>query len=206
MSHPVADLDQLGRLTTAPEAGPLCILVAAPSLERGAADAGAIDVARILAAAGHRPILASAGGRLESLAEGETVRLNLASRNPATILRNGAALARLVRRRGCDAIHAHGRAAAWSAFIAARATGVPLVTTWYKGFRDQNRFKHFYNSVMVRGDRVIAVSEQIAELIRDRYGTPWERISVIPASIDRARFDPAAVTAVTYRSKAEPGR
>ena len=69
--------------------------------------------------------------------------------------------------------------------------GIPFVTSWYKGFREQNIFKHLYNGIMARGDRVIAVSEQIAQLINDRYGTPWERIAVVPCSIDFERFDPA---------------
>ena len=47
---------------------------------------------------------------------------------------------------------------------------------------------------MARGDRVIAASEQLAQLINDRYGTPWERIAVLPSSIDFERFDPAQVT------------
>ena len=47
---------------------------------------------------------------------------------------------------------------------------------------------------MVRGERVIAVSDQIAELITERHRTPPERIAVVPASIDMARFDPAAVS------------
>ena len=50
---------------------------------------------------------------------------------------------------------------------------------------------------MVRGDHVIAVSEQIAQLINDRYGTPknriWERITVVPVSIDLDRFNPQGV-------------
>ena len=41
-----------------------------------------------------------------------------------------------------------------------------------------------YNGVMARGDRVVAVSEQIAQLVIDRYGTPWQRIAVVPSSID----------------------
>src|SRR4029079_7036537 len=61
-------------------------------------------------------------------------------------------------------------------------------------FREQNAFKRLYNGVMARGDRVIAVSDQLAELINDRYGTPFSRIAVIPLSIDTERFDPAHVT------------
>ena len=110
------------------------------------------------------------------------------------MLRNAGVLIRIARERKCDVIHALGRAAAWSAWLAARLRGIPFVTSWYKGFRDQNFFKHAYNGIMARGDRVVATSEQIAQLINDRYGTPWERIAVLPSSIDFARFDPAGVS------------
>ncbi len=93
-------------------------------------------------------------------------------------------LRRLARERHCDVIHAHSRAPAWSAYFAARMTGIAFVTSWYKGFREQNALKRFYNSVMARGDRVIAVSGQLAELVHQRYGTPWDRITVVPTSVD----------------------
>ena len=176
---------------------PLTALIVVPTLQAGAADAGAVELVRILAAAGHRPIVVSGGGRLagEATAAGGTcITLDMASRNPVRMLRNAFALTRLVRERRCDLIHAHGRAPAWSAYLAARITGVPFLTTWYKGFREQNAFKRLYNGVMARGDRVIAVSDQLAELINDRYGTPWSRIAVVPLSIDVARFDPATVS------------
>jgi len=41
---------------------------------------------------------------------------------------------------------------------------------------------------------VIAASEQIAQLINDRYGTPWDRIAIVPASIDLEAFDPRSVS------------
>jgi glycosyltransferase involved in cell wall biosynthesis len=185
----------------APKAGeprdPIKLLIVVPSLEVGAADAGAVGLARVLTAAGHRAIVASRAGRLVAdvtAAGGEFVALDLASNNPMVMLRNTAALIRLARERKCDAIHALGRAAAWSAWLAARLSGIPFVTSWYKGFREQNIFKHAYNGIMARGDRVVALSEQIAQLIHDRYDTPWERITVVPTSIDFERFDPASVS------------
>ena len=75
------------------------------------------------------------------------------------------------------------------------ALGVPFLTSWYKGFREQNLFKHGYNSVMARGDRVVAVSEQIADLIVERHCTPRTRITVIPPAVDFDAFDPGALTA-----------
>jgi glycosyltransferase involved in cell wall biosynthesis len=176
---------------------PITVLIVVPSLEVGAADAGAVGLVRILTAAGHRAIVASRAGRLVAdvtAAGGEFVPLDLASNNPIKVLRNTAALMRIARERNCDVVHALGRAAAWSAYFAARLHGIPFITSWYKGFREQNIFKRLYNGIMARGDRVIAVSEQIAQLINDRYGTPWDKIAVVPCSIDFEQFDPANVT------------
>jgi glycosyltransferase involved in cell wall biosynthesis len=179
-----------------PARAPLTILIVVPSLDGGAADAGAVELTRILCEAGHRSIVASRAGRLVAdvtAAGGEFVRLDVASNNPLAMLRNATVLARLARERRCNAVHALGRAAAWSALLAARTARIPFITSWYKGFREQNLFKHYYNGIMARGDRVVAVSEQLAQLIHDRYGTPWERITVLPASIDLDRFDPSGV-------------
>jgi glycosyltransferase involved in cell wall biosynthesis len=189
--------------TTAKPAGevvafsrPLTVLVVAPTLHAGAADAGAVDLVRILIGNGHRVIVASNGGRLEdevTTAGAEFIRLDVADFNPIFILRAAFSLTRIAREKRCDIIHAHGRAAAWAGYVVSRMTGVPLITTWYKGYREQNVFKRLYNSAMVRGERVIAVSDQIAELIAERHGTPPEKIAIVPASVDMARFDPTTV-------------
>ena len=176
---------------------PLTVLIAAPTIEIGAADEGAVELAMLLADAGHRPIVASGGGRLAprlSRAGIATVTLDLSSRNPAVIARNAVRLRQLVRSEGCDLVHAHGRTAAWSARFAARAARVPFLTSWYKGFREQNLFKRAFNSVMARGDRIVAVSAQIADLIVARHGTPRERITIIPGAVDFDHFDPGALT------------
>jgi glycosyltransferase involved in cell wall biosynthesis len=176
---------------------PLTVLVVVPTLQAGAAEMGAVDLVRILTAAGHRAIVMSRGGRLESRvteAGGEFVYADVASKNPAVMARNAAAISRIVRSRKCDIIHAHGRAPAWSAYVASRLTRVPFVTSWYKGFREQNALKRLYNSVMARGDRIVAVSDQLAELISERYRVPTDRIEVVPASVDLALFDPARMS------------
>jgi glycosyltransferase involved in cell wall biosynthesis len=175
---------------------PLTVMMVIPSLEAGAADAGVAELVGILARAGHHPIVVSRGGRLEAeiaASGGEFISADVASKNPIVMMRNAFMLRRLARERHCDVIHAHSRAPAWSAYLAARLTGIAFVTSWYKGFRAQNTLKRLYNSVMARGDRVIAVSDQLAELVHQRYGTPWERIVVVPTSVDCLAFDPAAI-------------
>ncbi|MBS0536259.1 MAG: glycosyltransferase [Proteobacteria bacterium] len=175
---------------------PITVLIVVPTLGAGAAEHGAVELVRCLKAAGHHAIVAARAGRLVGAITalgGEFVALNVASKNPLVMLRNAAALVGLARRRHCDVIHALGRAGAWSASLAARRCKVPFVTGWYKGFREQNWFKRVYNGVMARGDRVVATSDDIAQLVHDRYGTPWERLAVVPLSVDFSMFDPAAV-------------
>lgn len=173
---------------------PLTVLIIVPTLQAGAAEMGAVDIVRILSEAGHHAIVMSSGGRLEAritASGGEFIRADVASKNPAVMARNAAKISRVVRTRKCDVIHVHGRAPAWSALLAAKLTRVPFVTSWYKGFREQNALKRLYNSVMARGDRVVAVSEQLADLICERYRVSPARIDVVPASVDVKLFDPA---------------
>jgi glycosyltransferase involved in cell wall biosynthesis len=176
---------------------PVTVLIVTPTIDAGAADVGTVELVRILKNAGHRAIVVSRAGRLVAditVAGGEFVSLNVASKNPLRMLSNAMVLIRLARERHCDVIHALGRAGAWSARIAARRRNIPFVTSWYKGFREQNVLKRIYNGVMASGDRVVAVCEQLAQLVNDRYGTPWEKIAVVPVSIDFSHFDPARVT------------
>jgi glycosyltransferase involved in cell wall biosynthesis len=178
-------------------ASALTVLIAVPTVEAGEADEGAVELARILGANGHHAIVVSNGGRLEpsvAASGSQTIRLDMTSRSPPAILHNAFALKRIIVRRRCAIVHALARAPAWSALIAARMADVPFVTTWYNGFQEQNIFKRFYNGVMTRGERVIAVSDQIAEVIATRYSGASGRIVVVPCRVDFAVFDPALVT------------
>ena len=193
---PISDSQPAARIPTVAQT-PIAVLIVVPTLDGGAADAGAVELVRILSRAGHLAIVVSRAGRLVAdvtTAGGEFVPLDVSSNNPIVTLRSAFILARLARERQCSVIHAFGRAAGWSAFIAARLRGITFVTSWYKGFREQNVLKRTYNSIMARGDRVIASSEQIAQLINDRYATSWDKITVVPCGIDLERFNPENVT------------
>ena len=55
------------------------------------------------------------------------------------------------------------------------------------------RLKRLYNSVMARGDVVIANSGYTADLIAQRYGTARQRIEVIHRGVDTRQFDPHGI-------------
>nr|WP_283776448.1 glycosyltransferase family 4 protein [Stappia sp. WLB 29] len=168
-----------------------------PDLQTGGAERTAVDVARALVAAGQRAIVASRGGRLVAELEAvgaEHVTLPLARKSPLGIWRNAGALTRLARKEGVELIHARSRAPAWSALIAARRLGLPFVTTYHGIYNQTNILKGLYNSVMARGDAVIANSRYTAALIAERHPFAKDRITVIHRGSDLAALDPASVS------------
>ena len=96
--------------------------------------------------------------------------LPLDSKNPLTIWRNAALLADVIRAERVAIVHARSRAPAWSAWLACRRTGAHFVTTYHGTYGEDLPFKRQYNAVMAKGERVIAASRFIAELIVARHG------------------------------------
>ncbi|MGH2343419.1 glycosyltransferase family 4 protein [Segnochrobactraceae bacterium EtOH-i3] len=174
----------------------LTVLQILPKLETGGAERTAIDVAAALAARGDRALVASEGGRLVPdliAAGGIHVPFPAATKNPATMIGNISRLARLIGIEKVDLVHARSRAPAWSALFAARRTGKPFVTTYHGAYKQVGPLKGLYNSVMARGDVVIANSDYTARLIAERHAFARDRLVAIPRGTDLAAFRPGAV-------------
>ncbi|WP_430910497.1 glycosyltransferase family 4 protein [Methylobacterium sp. sgz302541] len=182
------------------EQGPLAgarVLQIIPELDAGGAERTTVDIAAALAAAGARPLVATTGGRLvgELQAKGGVwLPFPAASKNPVAMALNVGRLMRLCRREGVQIIHARSRAPAWVALGAARRLGIPFVTTYHGSYSGRTGVKVLYNSVMARGDAVIANSHYTADLIRSLHAEQaGERVQVIHRGTDLAIFNPVAV-------------
>ncbi len=167
-----------------------------PALNAGGVERGTVEIAAAIVQAGGTALVASAGGRLAPWVEragGRNIILPLASKSPYRIWRNAAALTRVVAAERVDLIHARSRAPAWSAWLAARRAGVAFVTTYHGAYNENFPGKRRYNAVMAAGDRVIAISHFIADLIKARHAIDPARIRVIHRGVDPAIFDPEVV-------------
>lgn len=173
------------------------ILQVLPALISGGVERGTVDMALYIASQGWGSFVASAGGGMEREFARTNVRhitLPLNSKNPLTILRNARKLRRIAAELQIDIMHARSRAPAWAAFRALRKLpGCRLVTSFHGRYNFKGKAKHWYNSVMTRGERVIAVSHFIAGHIVRNYGIDASRIDVVPRGIDLVRFDPEKI-------------
>ncbi|WP_430514065.1 glycosyltransferase [Pannonibacter phragmitetus] len=120
--------------------------------------------------------------------------LPVKSKNPLTILANARRLKQVALAENISLIHARSRAPAWSALMAARGLGLPFVTTYHGIYKQKGALKSWYNSVMARGDCVIANSRYTADLIAARHAFARGRITVIYRGSDLAALAPEAVT------------
>ncbi len=174
------------------------ILQVLPALNTGGVERGTVDIAGAIAAEGWTSIVASAGGPMVNELDRvgvEHVTLPLDSKNPMRIYRNIGELSDLIDKRGIDLLHARSRAPAWSAMTAAKRMGRHFVTTYHGTYNAQNFLKRRYNSVMARGERVIAISDFIRNHVAERYRVEDSHLKTIYRGIDVDVFDPDAVSA-----------
>ncbi|MGA8277906.1 MAG: glycosyltransferase [Rhodanobacteraceae bacterium] len=166
----------------------LTVVQLIPALESGGAERSALEVAQALCAAHHRSIVVSAGGRMlpRLLEQGsEHVTLPIGHKSPGS-LRHVAALRRLMVESGADIVHARSRLPAWLGRMAMTGLASPphFLTTMH-GLNAPG----WYSAVMVRGERVICVSNTVRDHILHYYPrTDPNRLVLIPRGIDPTAF------------------
>lgn len=169
------------------------ILQVLPSLRSGGVERGTVEIASAINKAGWKSMVASEGGAMVSQlahAGATHITLPMAGKTPWAIWRNAMSLAYLIRKHHINIVHARSRAPAWAAFIAARSTGCRFMTTFHGTYGLQNKWKRRYNSIMARGERVVAISEFIANHIRENYTIREEQLRIIHRGVDLRIFSP----------------
>lgn len=177
-----------------------------PALESGGVERGTVDLAKALKKENFEPIVVSNGGvLLHQLREAGVLHIVLpvASKNPITIYRNINKIIALIEKHKVDIIHVRSRAPMWSAYFACKKTQTKLVATVHGTYSLKlwkcNNFilKRLYNGIMLKADRVIAVSNFIKSYILQNYGKKnqelpleiMDKISVIQRGTDLNYFN-----------------
>ncbi len=177
---------------------PPVILQIIPELGPGGAEQGCIDVAAEIVRSGSKAIVVSQGGsRLHELARAGAVHINLpvASKNPLIMWRNIGRIRDIINKYDVDIVHVRSRAPAWSAWKACKGTKARFMTTCHAPYNISGGPKRFYNSSIAKGERVIAISNYVADYLLENYKIDQRDIRVIHRGIALERFHPTCVSA-----------
>ncbi len=79
--------------------------------------------------------------------------------------------------------------------MAARRLKLPFVTTYHGIYNARSPMKRWYNSVMAKGDIVIANSEFTRQHVIAEHHVDPARVVAIPRGVDLDVFDRARITA-----------
>jgi len=172
------------------------VLQIIPGLEVNPTARAAIEIAAALGAAGARALIACAGGQMmgELQAKGGVfVPFPSRTKTPLAMALNVRLLARLIAAEGADIVHVRSRALAWVAYGATRLTKTPFVTTFPSVYQGSNPIALRYNSVLARGDAVLADSNFTAALIAKLHFPAAGKIRVVHDGLDCQVFTPDAV-------------
>ncbi|MGK0296606.1 MAG: glycosyltransferase involved in cell wall biosynthesis [Gammaproteobacteria bacterium] len=163
----------------------MTVIQTLPALDAGGVERGTIEIAKALVTRGHRSIVVSAGGRmLEELNSigSEHITLPIGEKSPMT-LKHIPQLRKLLKDSNALILHARSRFPAWISYLA--MTGLernlrPYFITSVHGPYSVNQ----YSKIMMRGEKIIAVSNFIKNYICENYpDTAPEKIIMIPRGV-----------------------
>ena len=170
------------------------ILQVIPTLNISGAEQGCFDVANYLTKNGFTSnIITSSGYRIEQLEKNGSIvnRIPVHSKNPLTMIINIFKIIKIVKKNNINIIHARSRAPAWSCYFVAKIAKIKFITTFHGTYNFNNKIKKFYNSIMIRSDYIIAISEFIHNEIKSKYAYSKKNLSVISRGIDIEYLDPS---------------
>ena len=180
----------------------LTVVQLLPALDAGGVERSTLEIAEALVEAGHRAIVVSKGGRMLPRLQaigGEHIALDIGHKSPWTF-RHVPALRRVFAEVAADLVHARSRMPAWLGWRALQGTPAvrPHFVTTAHGLNSPSP----YSAIMVRGERVICVSNVVREHLLQHYPRTDPRwLRVIPRGIDAACFPRAAIPDRAMRTR-----
>ena len=168
------------------------ILQIIPNMEIGGAERTVLEITNFLKDAEFSSLVLTSGGKLIGELEKENIeviKLKIDKKNPYSIIKNFFLFIKIFREKKIDLIHVRSRAPAWSAIFAAKKIGIPVLTTWHGHVSNSSFIKKIYNSIMLKGDAVIANSAYTAERISKIYNIDLNKIDIISRGVNVESFE-----------------
>ena len=163
-----------------------------PALNTGGVERGVIEISKALIDNNFKSIVISSGGHMEAQLRrtgGTHYKLDVNSKNPFRWHKIRKELKIILKNENVDLLHLCSRAPAWIAFPLGKTLKIPVITSVHMRFRKTNFFKNIYNSILIKGDLVIAISKHIELCIKNTFPKVSHKIKVVHRGVDLKLFD-----------------
>ena len=164
-----------------------------PALNTGGVERGVVEISKALRENDFRSIVISSGGHMESqLRRNGTVhyKLDVHTKNPLKWAKVRTQLKVILEKEKVDLLHLCSRVPAWIAFPLGSTLNIPVVTSVHMRFRKTNILKKIYNSILTKGDAIIAISNHIEKSIISVFPRVSNKINIIHRGVDLELFNP----------------
>ena len=175
----------------------LSVLQVIPNLNVSGAEQGCIDVANYLIENNcDSYVLTTAGTKIKAVEQNGTKVLlgPVDSKNPFIIFKNILLMISIIRKYNIKIIHVRSRAPAWSVFFVSKFIDVRCISTFHGTYNFRGYLKKLYNSVMLRMNGTIAISNFIHDHIKKNYTFKKNSIQTIERGIDLNFFDTKSIS------------
>ena len=162
-----------------------------PNMEIGGAEKTVLEIGSFLKNTSYKPIVLTSGGRMVEILRKKGIKVlihKIDQKNPYSIYKNIKKFIKIFNKNKISLVHARSRAPAWSSYYAAKALKIPFITTWHGHAENATFLKKKYNSVMLKGNAVIANSEYTAKKISLNYQFDINKIDIIPRGVNCEDF------------------
>ncbi len=173
------------------------VLQVLPNMHSGGVEQEALYISSYLSQHEYYNFICSNGGEIVNQLDSafcNHIKLPVHSKNPFRMLYNAYLLYKIIKENNINIVHARSRAPAWSCLLACKIAGVSFVTTFHAAYSTGHSLKRFYNSVMLRGQNIIAISNYIAKHIETQYHFTSSNMVVINRGVDILKFSKNAVS------------
>jgi glycosyltransferase involved in cell wall biosynthesis len=165
-----------------------------PALNTGGVERGVIEISKSLNDNGFKSIVMSSGGHMvpQLRRTGTThYELNVNTKNPFKWPKIRKQVKLILEKENVDLIHLCSRAPAWIVFPLGRMLDIPVITSVHMRFRKTNFLKKYYNSILTKGDSIIAISKHIEKTILESFPNPTikNKITVVHRGVDLELFN-----------------
>ncbi len=167
-----------------------------PALNTGGVERGVVEISKALVDNNFRSIVVSSGGYMVPQITrngGVHYNLDVKTKNPFKWSKIRNKLKEILVSENVDLIHFCSRAPAWIGVPLGSILDIPIITSVHMRFRKTNFFKQYYNSILTKGNSIIAISKHIEESIKISFPKVSGKIKTIHRGVDLDLFNSSQI-------------